>query len=145
VIRDLLGGEPSLSFEFFPPADPEGRARLDATIDELADLSPTFVSVTCGAGGQGHERTRDIVIDIATGRPFPAMAHLTCVGHTRAEVDALLADYASHGIDDVLALAGDPPPDGTPPRGDFTHASELVDVARARGDFSVGVAAHPGE
>lgn len=143
MIRDLIGGEPTLSFEFFPPADTAGRGRLDEAVDALERLRPSFVSVTCGAGGQGHDRTRDIVVDINRRHDFAAMAHLTCVGHTRAEVDRLLADYAAHGVDDVLALAGDPPPDGSTPRGDFTHAIELVDVVRERRDFSIAVAAHP--
>ncbi|MFV0318556.1 MAG: methylenetetrahydrofolate reductase, partial [Microthrixaceae bacterium] len=76
-------------------------------------------------------------------RDFPAMPHLTCMGHTRAEIDDLLADYATNDVHNVLALAGDPPADGSNPVGDFTYAMELIEAVRAAGDFSVGVAAHP--
>lgn len=142
-ISDLLADQPTLSFEFFPPADEMAAKQLDETLDELAGLAPSFVSVTCGVGGDGHDRTRDIVTDICRHRPFPAMAHLTCVGHTRQGVAALLDDYAAAGVVNILALAGDPP-DGSAISGDFRYASELVEVIRAHpADFSVGVAAHP--
>ncbi len=142
-ISDLLGGGATLSFEFFPPADEVARKQLDETLDELAALAPSFVSVTCGVGGDGHDRTRDIVRGICSDWPFPAMAHLTCVGHTRAGVAALLDDYAAAGVANILALAGDPP-DGSAISGDFRYAAELVEVVRAHpAGFSVGVAAHP--
>ncbi|MCY3578243.1 MAG: methylenetetrahydrofolate reductase [bacterium] len=142
-IVDLLGAQNTLSFEFFPPADEVSAKQLDKTLDELAGLSPTFVSVTCGVGGDGHDRTHDIVTGICRDRPFPAMAHLTCVGHTREGVAALLDDYAAAGVVNILALAGDPP-DGSAISGDFHYASELVEVVRAHpAGFSVGVAAHP--
>ena len=142
-IVDLLGTQPTLSFEFFPPADDDAGKRLEETLDELASLSPAFVSVTCGAGGDGHDRTRDIVTDICRNRPFPAMAHLTCVGHIRPGIAALLDGYAAAGVVNILALAGDPP-DGSAISGDFHYASELVEVVRDHSaDFSVGVAAHP--
>ncbi|MDE0118199.1 MAG: methylenetetrahydrofolate reductase [bacterium] len=142
-IVDLLGDQPTLSFEFFPPADEVAAKQLDETLNELAELAPSFVSVTCGVGGDGHDRTRDIVTDICRHRPFPAMAHLTCVGHTRQGVAGLLDDYAAAGVVNILALAGDPP-DGSAISGDFRYASELVEVVRAHpAGFSVGVAAHP--
>ena len=142
-IADLLGHRPTLSFEFFPPADDIARKQLDETLDELAGLAPSFVSVTCGVGGDGHDRTHDIVTGICQDRPFPAMAHLTCVGHTRPGIAALLDDYAAAGVANILALAGDPP-DGSAISGDFHYASELVEVIQAhQADFSVGVAAHP--
>ena len=142
-IVDLLGAQTTLSFEFFPPADEVAAKQLAETLDELAGLAPSFVSVTCGVGGDGHDRTRDIVSGICQDRPFPAMAHLTCVGHTRQGVAALLDDYAAAGVVNILALAGDPP-DGSAISGDFRYASELVEVVRAHpAGFSVGVAAHP--
>ena len=142
-IVDLLGAQTTLSFEFFPPADEVAAKQLTETLDELAGLAPSFVSVTCGVGGDGHDRTRDIVSGICQDRPFPAMAHLTCVGHTRQGVAALLDDYAAAGVVNILALAGDPP-DGSAISGDFRYASELVEVVRAHpAGFSVGVAAHP--
>ena len=142
-IADLFGSDPTVSFEFFPPKTEEGRAQLAKCVDELAAIDPTFVSVTYGAGGSTRDDTRDLVISIDRERPFPAMPHLTCIGHTRAELSGLLDDYADAGIDNILALAGDPPSDGSPAIGDFTYASELVDLVRQRGPFSVAVAAFP--
>lgn len=142
-IAELFGGAPTLSFEFFPPKTDEGRAQLAACVDELASIDPTFVSVTYGAGGTVRDATHDLVVAIDRERPFPAMPHLTCIGHTRAELSGLLDDYADAGIDNILALAGDPPADGSPATGDFTYASELVELVRERGEFSIAVAAFP--
>ena len=143
-IVDLLAAGPTLSFEFFPPKNDEAERQLEKTIHELAPLRPSFVSVTYGAGGSTRDRTRDIVIDVNRSQPFPAMAHLTCAGHTQAQVTGLLDEYAAAGVHNILALAGDPPADGSDPGGDFTYATELVDLVRAHaGGFSIGVAAHP--
>jgi|SRR5918994_953789 methylenetetrahydrofolate reductase (NADPH) len=143
-IADLLAAGRTLSFEFFPPKTDEAERQLEKTIHELAPLPPSFVSVTYGAGGSTRDRTRDIVVDVNRSQPFPAMAHLTCSGHTRAQIGELLDEYAAAGVHNILALAGDPPADGTDPGGDFTYATELVSLVRDHpGDFSVGVAAHP--
>ncbi len=142
-IKELLAAGRTVSFEFFPPKTPEMEATLRRTLDELAPLRPSFVSVTYGAGGSTRERTRDLVIEINGRYEFPAMAHLTCVGHTRDEVEELLEQYRASGVNNILALAGDPPADGSSPGGDFTYAIELVELVRARDSFSVGVAAHP--
>ncbi len=145
-IRDLLAGGPTLSVEFFPPKTDEGMDTLQRTFDELAPLELSYVSVTYGAAGnrETRGRTRDLVVDLNRDRPYPAMAHLTCMGHTRDELDALIADYAANGVLDVLALAGDPPSDGSPAGGDFTYAEALVALIRSHGaGFSIGVAAHP--
>jgi len=143
-IADLLSAGPTLSFEFFPPKTDEAERQLEEAIGALAPLRPSFVSVTYGAGGSTRDRTRDIVIRVNRERPFPVMAHMTCVGHTRDEVTALLDEYAAAGVCNILALAGDPPADGSDPGGDFTYALELVELVRAHpGQFSVGVAAHP--
>jgi methylenetetrahydrofolate reductase (NADPH) len=143
-ISDLLSAGPTLSFEFFPPKSDEAERQLEKAIHELATLHPSFVSVTYGAGGSTRARTRDIVIDVNRSQPFPAMPHLTCAGHTRAQITELLDEYAAAGIHNILALAGDPPADGSDPGGDFTYATELVDMVRAHpGDFAIGVAAHP--
>jgi methylenetetrahydrofolate reductase (NADPH) len=143
-IADLLAAGPTLSFEFFPPKTDEGVRALETTLDELAVLAPSFVSVTYGAGGSTKERTRSIVLGINERRSFPAMPHLTCMSHTKAEVVSLLDDYAAHGIDNILALAGDLPADGTASTGEFTYALELVELVRDNGgDFSIGVAAFP--
>jgi methylenetetrahydrofolate reductase (NADPH) len=144
TIADLLRAGPTRSLEFFPPRTDDAERRFRSALDELAGLRPSFASVTYGALGSTQERTREIVVDMNAERPFPTMAHLTCVGHTRAEVDALLDEYASAGVRNILALGGDPPADGSDPGGEFTHAIELVEIVRAHpAGFCVGVAAHP--
>jgi methylenetetrahydrofolate reductase (NADPH) len=142
-IRDLLAAGPTLSFEFFPPKTDEALRSLEKTLHELEPMRPDFVSVTYGAGGSTRERTRDLVVEITATRSFPAMAHLTCMSHTRLELTDLLQDYLSNGVVNILALAGDPPADGSPAGGDFRYAAELVELIRSIGDFCVGVAAHP--
>jgi methylenetetrahydrofolate reductase (NADPH) len=142
-IGDLLAVKRTLSFEFFPPKTPAGVQALHGVVDELATFEPAFVSVTYGAGGSTKNNTRDIVLEVNGRRPFPAMPHLTCMSHTKQEVVELLQDYRAHGIENILALAGDPPLDGSPPAGEFRYALELVDLVREQGDFSVGVAAFP--
>jgi methylenetetrahydrofolate reductase (NADPH) len=143
-IADLLAAGPTWSFEFFPPKSDEATRALEKAIHELAPLSPSFVSVTYGAGGSTREVTREIVERINAEQAFPAMAHLTCVGHTRADVATLLDHYAANGVENILALGGDPPADGSDPGGDFAHAIDLLEVVRAHpAGFSVGVAAHP--
>ncbi|HUP76347.1 MAG TPA: methylenetetrahydrofolate reductase [Acidimicrobiales bacterium] len=142
-IHDLLASGPTVSFEFFPPATDEALRALEKNLDALAELDPSFVSVTYGAGGSTRDRTRDLVVGINNNRPFPAMPHLTCVGHTRAQVRDLLGEYEANGIDNILALAGDPPTDGSPDLGDFRYAVELVEFVREHADFSIGVSAFP--
>lgn len=142
AIGGLLRGRQTVSFEFFPPKTPEGEAQLARCLDELEVATPDFVSVTYGAGGSGRGRTRDLVVRIDQERAYPAMPHLTCIGHTRDELAAMVDDYARSGIDNLLALAGDPPLDG-PQVGDFSYAYELVELVRSAGTFSVGVAAFP--
>ncbi len=135
---------PALSVEFFPPKTEAGEALLRRTIDELDVLDLAFVSVTYGAGGSTRDRTRDLVVEMNRERSYPAMAHLTCIGHTKEQLTTLLADYDRNGVHDILALAGDPPADGSPAEGDFTYALELVELVRSQGDHvTVAVAAHP--
>ena len=142
-IADLLAAGPTWSFEFFPPKTPEGAAALDDAIEELATLGPSYVSVTYGALGTTREPTRALVSRINAERTFPAMPHLTCVGHTRADLVDLLGSYRAAGIENVLALAGDPPADGSPITGDFTYATELVELVHEVNGFAIGVAAFP--
>jgi methylenetetrahydrofolate reductase (NADPH) len=143
-IADLLAAGRTFSFEFFPPKNAEMERQLEKAVHELAPLRPSFVSVTYGALGSTREFTRDAVVRINDEQPFPAMPHLTCVGHRRADIDGLLDYYASNGIENILALGGDPPADGTDPGGDFTFATELIEIVRAHpAGFCVGVAAHP--
>ncbi len=142
-IAELFGAGPTLSFEFFPPKTEAGFVKLHQTTDVLKELAPTFVSLTYGAGGTTRDTTRDLVIEMNDTLPFPAMPHLTCVGQSKAEIRALLEDYRDAGIHNVLALAGDPPADGSPPTGDFTYATELIELIDDVGDFTIGVAAFP--
>jgi methylenetetrahydrofolate reductase (NADPH) len=142
-IAELLAGGRTVSYEFFPPKSEAAAKVLDDALDDLTELGPSFVSVTYGALGTTRAPTRDLVIRIDGERPYPAMPHLTCVGQTRGDLLRLLEQYRDAGIENVLALAGDPPPDGSDPGGDFTFATELIELARSVGDFSIGVAAFP--
>jgi methylenetetrahydrofolate reductase (NADPH) len=134
-IRDLYGaGRRVYSFEFFPPKTEKGLATLESTIRELRDLSPGFVSVTYGAGGSTRDRTVDLVTRIQKDG-ITAMAHLTCVGASRDDLAAVLDRLCEGGIENVIALRGDPPAGTTkieiPPDG-FTYGSELTAFIRAR-------------
>lgn len=144
TIATLLRAGPTRSFEFFPPRTDDAERRFRSALDDLRLLEPSFASVTYGALGSTQERTRELVVNMNEEHSFPTMAHLTCVGHTRAEVDALLDQYAEAGVRNILALGGDPPADGSDPGGEFAYAIELVEVVRAHpARFCVGVAAHP--
>src|SRR5689334_13896695 len=109
--RLATGGEPAFSFEFFPPRTEAGERNLDAALEELARLDPTFVSVTYGAGGTADQRRRtiEVVTRLKADYGLEAMAHLTCVNHTVAELRATLDAMRAAGIENVLALRGDPP------------------------------------
>lgn len=145
-MRELIeSGAKSFSFEFFPPKDEAGEEQLWRAITELEPYRPTFVSVTYGAGGSSRDTTVRITGRIARETSLVPMGHLTCVGHTREELEAILDSYAEAGVAHVLALRGDPQggprAEWTPTVGGFTHASELVELASPR--FAVAVAAAP--
>ena len=147
-MRELLErGERSFSFEFFPPKDEAGEAQLWQAIEALEPYRPNFVSVTYGAGGGTRDKTIGITSRIARETTLTPVAHLTCVGHTRAELEGILDAYAAEGIAHVMLLRGDPSEGPrapwTPTPGGLTYAIELVDLARSRGDFRIGVAAFP--
>lgn len=143
-IVDLLARGRTFSFEFFPPKTDEAQAQLAATITELVPLKPSFFSVTYGALGSTRTRTRDVVVDLARTGSIPPMAHLTCVGHLRTEIDTLLGEYKSAGVENILALGGDLPADPSQlGPSDFRFALDLVEHLRANFDLSIGVAAHP--
>ena len=141
-ISDLLAAGQTFSVEFMPPRSDEMLRQLEKTLRELEPLAPSFCSVTYGAGGSTRGRTYEAVRYIHQDTPMPAMPHLTCVGQSRDEIEQLVRSYADDGIENLLALAGDPP-QGGPAVGDFTYATELIDLARGVSDFSVGVAAFP--
>jgi methylenetetrahydrofolate reductase (NADPH) len=146
-IADLFGrGRPLFSFEFFPPKTEAGYRSLYRTIAELKRLDPSFVSVTCGAAGSTRTRTAELVVKIQNEIGITAMAHMTCTGQTRDELGESLDFLSSHGIENVLALRGDPPrdqPEWRPVPGGFRHANELAAFIRAGWGFSIGGACYP--
>ena len=142
-IADLLAQGRTFSFEFFPPKTPEAEITLEMTLAELELLKPSFVSVTYGAGGSTRERTHDLVVSINQSTSMTAMAHLTCAAHTRDDLVEVVGRYAEAGVENILALGGDPPANLDLPAGDLTYAAELVELVRGVGPFCVGVAAHP--
>lgn len=144
-ISDLLAAGPTYSVEFFPPKHEAGWLSLGRTISELEHLAPDFLSVTYGAGGSTRTRTADLVSWVKRQTAIPPMAHLTCAGHTRDDIRAILTDYQAEGVQNILALGGDPPTGAadTHMPSDYRFSMELVDDVREFGGFSVGVAAHP--
>ena len=142
-IVDILAAGPSSSFEFFPPKTPAAEEQLEQALLELEPLAPSFVSVTYGAGGSTRERTHDLVARINHETTMTGMAHLTCAAHARSELVDIVTRYRAANIENILALGGDPPKDLDLPPGDLKHATELIALIRAIGDFSIGVAVHP--
>jgi methylenetetrahydrofolate reductase (NADPH) len=152
-ILDIFKEHPTtFSFEFFPPKTDKASDDLFHTISQLQQLQPSFVSVTYGAGGSTRERTHDLVVRIQRETNLTAVSHLTCVCHTLEELEAILDRYARSGIENILALRGDPPRDAQ--RYDrshdaFQYAEGLVKLIRLRTNpadprgFGVGVAGFP--
>ena len=150
-IRDIYAdksaaGQPVVSFEFFPPRTDEGdRALLEKQIPALLEARPDYCSVTYGAGGSTREKTLMIVDRIQKQHEMTAVAHLTCVNHTREQVADLLGKIRALGCSNILALRGDPPNGGpfVPTPGGFEFSSQLVKFIREQGGFSIGVAGFP--
>lgn len=146
-IRDLFTqAQPVFSFEFFPPKTEGGERKLFETIGQLRELSPSFVSVTYGAGGGTRDKTVGWVSRIKNEFKIEAMAHLTCVLCSKEEIDSILRDLKSHNIENVLVLGGDPPKgekSSKPHSNGFNYANELVQFIRNRYDFCLGGAAFP--
>ena len=139
-----IGSGTFISFELWPPRSAESAAALEATLERLTPLGPAFVAVTYGAGGSTRERTHDLVVRMVDS-PLLPLAHLTCAAHHRDELVALMRRYRRAGVDNLLALHGDPPLSATEalPDGDLRYAVELVRLARELGFPCVGVAVHP--
>lgn len=142
----LKSHQPCFSFELFPPKDDAGFDSLFETIRLLKRLQPDYVSVTYGAGGSTRKKTVDLVGRIRKEIGLETMAHLTCVGSSREEIGQVLGELASSGIENIMALRGDPP-DGQkefiPHPAGFKYASELIQYARGNYDFSLGAACYP--
>jgi methylenetetrahydrofolate reductase (NADPH) len=139
-------GEPTFSFEFFPPKTEEGERNLRETLTTLRELKPDFVSVTYGAGGSTRERTVALTKWIKQGLEIEAMAHLSCVGATSEELSEILEGLQRAGIDNVLALRGDPPKgetDWKPHPGGLQYSTELAALISERFEFCVGAACFP--
>ena len=141
-VTELLARGQTTSFEFFPPKTDEEAAALAVTLDELADLKPSFVSVTYRGGASSRERTFELVRRLHDEGHVEPMAHLTCVHHTRAELVEILAAYRDAGIENLMLLGGDADP-ARGAVGELRHAIELVALAKEVGEFCVGVAAQP--
>jgi methylenetetrahydrofolate reductase (NADH) len=142
----LAAGGPVFSFEFFPPKTPQGERNLEAALAELVQLEPAFVSVTYGAGGSTREKTIEIVKRIADRYGLEAMAHFTCVGATVPEIRATLDEMRAAGIDNVLALRGDPPAgqeEWIATEGGLEYSRELVELISAGYPFAIGAACFP--
>jgi len=142
-IADLLDKGKTYSFEFFPPKNDAEQATLVTTLRELEPLRPSFVSVTYRGGAESRKRTVDLVTGMLRTTNLVPMAHLICVAHTRLELAEILVDLRRAGIENLMALGGDPPSDPDAGVGELAHAAELVELARAIGGFSIGVAAQP--
>jgi methylenetetrahydrofolate reductase (NADPH) len=146
-IDTLFGGpRPVFSFEFFPPKTTAGVESLFATISALRHLEPSFVSVTYGAGGSTRTRTVDLVARIRQDLDIEPLAHFTCVGASRAELHEVLRAMRDAGVENVLALRGDPPAGEvafTPAADGLSHGSELAAMIRNGYDFCIGGACYP--
>jgi methylenetetrahydrofolate reductase (NADPH) len=150
-IDDILAGrarhgDPVFSFEFFPPKTPDGERNLQRALDSLSTLRPDFASVTYGAGGSTRDRTLDIVREIKDSYGIEAMAHLSCVGTTADELRSILDQVRAAGIENVLALRGDPPAGETewrPHPGGLHYSTELASLIAADYEMAIGAACFP--
>ena len=141
-IADLLAAGPTFSIEFPAPKSPAALRQLEKAVKELEPVRPDFCSITYGAGGSTKDGTLEAVLYVHHQSDLVVMPHLTCAGQTRAEVLGLVQQYRDEGIENLLALAGDPPLEGQQV-GDFRFAVELIDLAREHADFTIGVSAFP--
>ncbi len=140
------GGGPVFSCEFYTPRTDAGHRALWRTVADLKQIQPGFVSITCGAAGTTREPTASLAIRIQREFGIPAMAHLVCTGTTREQLEETLGQLARDGIENILALRGDPPrdqPDWRPVPGGFAHADELAVFIRSHFDFCLGGACYP--
>jgi methylenetetrahydrofolate reductase (NADPH) len=147
-IADLYAADdgPVYSLEFFTPRNDAGRNALFRAVERLQAIKPGFVSITCGAAGTTRARTADLAIELQEAFGLTAMAHLVCTGTTQLELEETLRHMQANGIDNILALRGDPPKgatDWTPVEGGFEHANELAAFVRERFSLGLGGACYP--
>lgn len=145
-ITELFGAGPLVSVELWPPRSETAAARLENALAQIdRTLRPAFYSITYGAGGSTRERTHDLVVRLSEETGSESMAHLVCAAHRRAELTEILTRYREAGVENILALRGDPPLDSEEGliAGELKYAVELVELAKSVGDFCVAVAAHP--
>lgn len=145
ISEALATQRPFFSFEFFPPRDDAGSRQLVAAIEALAPLRPAFVSITYGAGGSTRARTVALAKEVQQQIGLTVVAHVTCIGASRAELRTLLDELARDGIQNVLALRGDPPQGSQfeAAAGGFEHADELIAMMRRSYNFCIGAACYP--
>ncbi len=140
------GAKPVYSLEFFTPKNERGRAAMLRAMERLGSIDPSYVSITCGAAGTTRERTADLAIAFEKSVGVTAMAHLVCTGTTTEELETTLQYMVDRGIENILALRGDPPrgaEDWTPVEGGLKHANELAAFIRERFEVSIGGACYP--
>ena len=143
-IKDILAkGQPTLSFEVFPPKEESNFASVEKAALEIAKLNPSFMSVTYGAGGGTSQYTVQIASDIQSTCQVPALSHLTCVSSSQAHVGRVLGELKAHGIQNVLALRGDIPEGMDRSNAVYQYAYQLIEEIHAAGDFCVGAACYP--
>ncbi len=146
ITDQLAAGHPIFSFEFFPPKTEAGLEKLWKTLADLKDLKPAYVSVTYGAGGSTRAKTVDITGRIKRETGIEAMAHLTCVGSTKDELRGVMKQLREAGVENVLALRGDPPKgerEFVATEGGFRYANELTEFAQEEFEFCLGAACYP--
>ncbi|MGF1635080.1 MAG: methylenetetrahydrofolate reductase [NAD(P)H] [Phycisphaerae bacterium] len=145
IDEQIKPGVPTVSFEFFPPKTDEGFNKLYGTINQLRELQPSYVSVTYGAGGSTRSKTVELTEKVQNEIGLTAMAHLTCVGHTKDEIGEILDELWNAGVKNVLALRGDAPTGGrwAQHEGGFANSTELTRYVKNRHDFFVAVGGYP--
>jgi methylenetetrahydrofolate reductase (NADPH) len=142
----FTGRQPVFSFEFFLPKTQEGMVQFKSTVRDLKRLAPSFVTLTYGAGGSSRDRTIETAGMIQNELGLTTVAHLTCIAHTRSEIEAIVEKIRGLGIENIMALRGDPPKDGgllPENRRDYRYAVDLVRHLRKMDGFCIGVAGYP--
>ena len=144
-IKDrLTDGKVHISFEVFPPKTDAGYDKVQSATDAIAKLSPSFISVTYGAGGGTSKNTAKIASHIQNDLGVTSLAHLTCASSTKEEVANVVRDLKEKGIENILALRGDIPADAPfPLPNQYRYASELIEDIKSQGDFCIGAACYP--